>query len=348
MESRNSSAGAQEKYFAALVRELELHRMLGRAGKLSTAFIGGGTPTKPRPDLLIGLIRYLREKWGFAEGYEVTAEANPETLPEFPLEKLADAGVTRLSVGVQSTHSHHLKWLGRGVDWPQVKRGLDAVRRKWRGRLSFDILYGLPGQTCDEILCDIERLMVYSPEHLSAYQLTPEKGTPLGSRAAAGKTALPSDGDALLQQRFIERRLAARGLMRYEISNYALPGAECRHNVAVWSGEDYIGAGVSAMGYVGGVRYLNAKTLEAYFNRVNRNMLPASRMEVLNSSRSRHERIAFGLRMSRGLNVSADFELPIAVLDLLERGFLVKENGNIRIADGKLHFHDIAAASFVD
>ncbi len=363
----SSAPGAQRAYFAALKSEIMHYSALGYGlslrgdppaaidggvkSKIKTAFIGGGTPTKPDSGLLLGIVSLLKETFGFADGYELTVEANPETLSGYPLGGLFDAGVTRLSAGVQSTHTHHLGSLGRGVDWRAVKAGLADVRREWKGRLSFDVLYGVPRQTLEEIYCDVERLMEFKPEHISAYQLTPEAGTKLKRDVERGRTHLPAEGEAVAMQEFLESRLAAHGLFRYEISNYARPGAECSHNVAVWSGEDYLGFGVSAMGFTGGIRYSNVRTLEEYLSLVGARRLPRAREESRDKESRIREKIAFGLRMTRGVEITDDELGEAGLIDdiagLIESGLLEREGSRLKLARAKLRFHDFAAASVI-
>lgn len=366
--SPSSAPDAQRAYFSALKSEILLCSTLGYGRSLrgeasaaidgrdaprliKTVFIGGGTPTKPDSELLLGIVKILKDTFGFADGYEMTVEANPETLPGYPLEEIYDAGVNRLSVGVQSTHTHHLRALGRGVDWRTVKAGLEEVRSVWKGRLSFDILYGVPRQTLEEIYCDVERLMEYSPEHISAYQLTPEAGTKLKRDVERGRTLLPAEGEAVAMQEFLKSRLAAYGLFQYEISNYSRPEAECRHNVAVWSGEDYLGCGVSAMGFMEGVRYSNVRTLEEYLSLAGARRLPRAREESRDLASRIREKIAFGLRMARGVEIPdaeiADAGLFDEIERLLESGLLERDGSRLKVTSGKLRFHDLAAASVI-
>jgi oxygen-independent coproporphyrinogen III oxidase len=290
-------------YFISLYRELESYVSMGLVRPLKTVFIGGGTPTHVGANYLWWLIRYLQERWGFAYGHEFTVEANPETIAEYPLDEIYDAGVTRLSVGIQSNFDHLLAEIGRNTGSSSVRKGLKALETTRPQKLSFDLLYGVPGQTLEELYTDIERLIEYTPDHISLYQLTPESGTRLGTRTASGKTALPSDGETLQMQEFAESRLARYGFRRYEISNYARDGAVCKHNVAVWNGEDYIGVGVSAVGFINGTRYSNVRTLADYFMRIKTNRLPRLREETLNTERRMRERIAFGIRMIEGVEV---------------------------------------------
>ncbi len=291
-------------YFISLYRELESYIAQGIAAPLKTVFIGGGTPTQVGANYLWWLIKYLHAKWTFANNHELTIEANPETLQDYTLNELYNAGVTRVSVGIQSTFDHLLTILGRNIDSGSVRKGLKAIERSRPQRLSFDLLYGIPGQTLEELHTDIERLMEYAPDHISLYQLTPEDGTKLGADVASGKTVLPSDEEALQMQDFVESRLERHGFKRYEISNYARNNAVCEHNVAVWNGESYLGVGVGASGLLKRTRYTNVRSLDEYFIRIKTNRPPRMREESLNAERRMRERIAFGLRMVDGVKLN--------------------------------------------
>lgn len=290
-------------YFISLYRELESYVALGLSAPLKTVFIGGGTPTHVGANYLWWLIHYLQERWGFAYGHEFTVEANPETLIDYPLNDIFNAGVTRLSIGIQSTFDHLLARMGRNIDSASVRKGLKAIERFHPQKLSFDLIYGIPDQKLEELYCDIERLMEYSPDHISLYQLTPEGRTELGKRTVSGRTTMPIDGEALQMQEFAESKLARHGFRRYEISNYAKDGAVCKHNVAVWNGEDYIGVGVGAVGFMKGTRYANVRTLPEYFTRIKTNRPPCMSEESLNTERKMRERVAFGTRMVDGIEI---------------------------------------------
>jgi oxygen-independent coproporphyrinogen III oxidase len=232
---------------------------------VDSVFFGGGTPTFLAPEALAGLVQAVREHFPLARaGAEITIEANPDTLAPGYIAALARAGVNRLSLGIQATQERHLRFLGRTHRWCDILPRLREAAQGPVRRLSFDLIYAVPGLRLAELQDSIARLMALGPEHISAYELTIEPGTWLYRWAQHNPQRLPSVADVVAQQRLIERRLAGYGLYRYEVSNYARPGAESRHNLRYWRGGDYIGLGLGAASRLGTTVVNNSGVWEEY------------------------------------------------------------------------------------
>lgn len=248
-----------------LVARFEPHDSRGSAAGFDTVYVGGGTPTAlPRP-----LLRRLLAGVGARAGHPVewTVEANPESLDEEALDSMLEAGVSRLSLGVQSLDDGLLRRLGRGARSADALRALELARRAGMPRLSADLIAGLPRET--RLRDEAEALLSLGVEHLSVYDLVLEEGTPLAAQVAAGSFALPVEEEAIAEREGLEAALAARGLRRYEVSNYARPGAESLHNLAYWKLESYLGVGPGAVstlvsGGKGSLRIEEDRDLEAY------------------------------------------------------------------------------------
>ncbi len=247
-----------EGYTRALLNEIErrgewLSRQLaGGDREVDTVFFGGGTPTCLKPDALAELLRAVRRHFPLAaKATEFTVEANPDTLTADYVAALVAAGVNRLSVGIQATQPRHLKLLGRTHRWDDVRSVLAGLRRGPIPRLSFDLIYGIPRLTAAELKRSLRRIMSLGPEHVSAYELTRETGTPYTDWLGRHPGQQPSAERVAAQQRVVSRLLAGYGLYRYEVSNYARPGAECRHNLRYWRGGDYLGLGLGAASRLG-------------------------------------------------------------------------------------------------
>jgi putative oxygen-independent coproporphyrinogen III oxidase len=235
----------------------------GRA--VDSVFFGGGTPTFLAPAALAGLVRAVREQFPMAQsGAEITVEANPDTLAPGYIEALAQAGVNRLSIGIQATQERCLRFLGRTHRWRDILPQLRDAAQGPIQRLSFDLIYAVPGLRPAKLQDSITRLMELQPEHISAYELTLEPGTRLHRWAQLNPGSLPAPADVVRQQRLIEHSLAGHGLYRYEVSNYARPGAECRHNLRYWRGGDYIGLGLGAASRLGATVVNNPGGWEEY------------------------------------------------------------------------------------
>ena len=218
-------------------------RAAGPDRRMETAFIGGGTPSC----LPTETFRRLLAAVAGLHPVEWTVEANPETLDEAFIEACADAGVTRLSVGIQSLHDDHLRFLRRRATAADCRRALALLDRRWRGDLNLDLIAGIPGQTVADVRGDIAVLDDAHPSHVSLYQLTLEAGTPLTRLVEEGAASLnPPELDETLW--FAGRdELGSRGYKHYEVSNFSRPGKECRHNLRYWRLDPYLGAGPAAV-----------------------------------------------------------------------------------------------------
>ena len=251
----------------------------------TSVFFGGGTPSLlPGPTLARLLDAIPR-----AEGAEVTVECNPDSVDRAKLRDYAHAGVSRVSFGVQSMRSHVLIALGRTHDPDNVARAVDAARAAGIGRLNLDLIYGTPGETVADWEATLAGALALAPEHVSAYGLTVEPGTPLGKAVAAGTRPAPDDDDQALKYELADDHLTAAGMPWYEISNWARPGEECRHNLLYWAQGDYAAIGCAAHGHETladgtGRRFWNVRTPERYVEAVAR--APGSRRGRSGSTRA--------------------------------------------------------------
>ncbi len=244
------------RWEAALVADLERQAPLAPAHEVVSIFFGGGTPSLMPPATVARLIERVGELWPLAPGLEITLEANPNSAEAERFAGFAAAGVNRLSLGVQSLDPAALRFLGRGHDRTEAIAAIRLARERFP-RYSFDLIYARPGQSLAAWQDELDEALSLAGEHLSLYQLTIEPGTAFAARAARGELALPDEDLAAALFEWTQRRLAAAGLPAYEVSNHARPGGECRHNLAYWRYEDYLGVGPGAHGRVtrGGIRY---------------------------------------------------------------------------------------------
>ena len=293
-------------YAAAALTEINLARQtLGPAAPpLSTVFFGGGTPTMASDAQLACLLAALRERFGLVPGAEVTLEANPETLDQARLEALLAAGFTRLSLGMQSGDEHVLATLDRHHT---PGRALDVVR--WAHAegfpdVSIDLIYGTPGESVSSWRASLEAALGVAPEHVSAYSLIVEEGTAMARKVARGELPAPDEDDQADKYLVAEELLTAAGLANYEISNWALPGHEARHNLAYWHSDDWWGIGPGAHSHVDGVRWWNVKHPMRYAAILSHHQLPAQGHELLDARMRHEERVLLELRLREGLALS--------------------------------------------
>lgn len=297
----NSIAGRDAEHAAYVDALLEEVGRLPR-GPYRTIFIGGGTPTLLGPSLLEGLLAGVRQRIDLAPGYEWTCEANPGSSDAERFAILAAHGVNRISLGVQSTHEHHLRFLGRVHGAADADRAVAAACAAVP-RVSADLMFGLPGQTTDEVEADLGLYRRHGLGHASVYHLAFEPGTEFHARRSRGEMA-EIDGDA--SRRLIElvaERLLALGMPAYETSNFARPGEECRHNLAYWRLSDYHAAGAGAVSTVAGVRATREQHPAAYMAAIRSGGDAIRKTEVLERRERQREAWMLGLRLAEGVDL---------------------------------------------
>lgn len=265
-----------------------------------TIFFGGGTPTALSTNLLRQLVAGLGEIFDLSALTEWTVEMNPATVSHEKARMLLDHGVNRVSMGVQSWDAAVLETLGRVHNAAQARRSYEILRESGFKRINLDLMFGVPGQGLEQWRTSIAETVALNPEHVSAYCLTYEEDTLYFERFRQGLYATDEHRDAEFFETAV-RDLAAGGYEAYEISNYAKPGEECRHNLAYWEGRDYLGLGPSAFSTVGNERWQNVADTTAYIDRIRATGRAGNAPEPLDSETRHAERVAFGLRTNRGL-----------------------------------------------
>jgi putative oxygen-independent coproporphyrinogen III oxidase len=237
----------QDRWRAALLVELEHAAREAPGRRVETIFFGGGTPSLMEPATVGALIERTRALWDTAPDVEITLEANPTSVEAGRFAALAEAGVNRVSLGVQALDPASLRFLGREHSADEAIAALETARSHF-ARYSFDLIYARPGQTVEAWGAELERALGLAGEHLSLYQLTIERGTRFFTDHARGAFTLPGEDEAAAMFELTQTRLAAAGRPAYEISNHARPGAACRHNLIYWRYQDYVGIGPGAHG----------------------------------------------------------------------------------------------------
>ncbi len=308
----------QEPFVHRLEHELEALSPWVRR-PLDTLFVGGGTPSLLSPSLWRRLLRRLDELFGTASmagrGGEFTVECNPETVTDDLAAALAAGGVTRVSMGAQSFHPGHLKTLERWHDPANVPLALERMRQAGIVRQSIDLIFGIPGQTMDEWLQDLEIACSLGTEHLSCYGLTYEQGTAMNARLERGDfQPIDHDLEADMFDATVER-LGRHGLRRYELSNFARPGAECRHNLVYWRQGNWIAAGPSASGHVDGLRWKNRPRLDDYLQDTPDRTALIADAETPDPVRNLVEAMMTGLRLAEGVDARAMLSFAAAIDD---------------------------------
>lgn len=255
-----------DRYQRALLSHLEELSSRAESHVVDTIYIGGGTPSFYGADRIKALLKLIRKKYRLSRDCEITMEANPDSIDRKAFARLRRAGVNRFSLGAQSANDRELERVGRPHSFRQVKEAVEAARKARVNNISLDLIYGLPGQDMDSWKDTVEQALALAPEHLSCYGLKVEEGTPLWRRRASED--LPDDDTQAEMYLWTVDRLAQAGYRQYEISNFAKPGMESRHNLKYWMTEEYIGFGPAAHSDFGGWRYSFVRSVDRYMDGV--------------------------------------------------------------------------------
>ena len=325
----------QDKWRAALLADLAHEARLLPGRRLTSIFFGGGTPSLMEPATVAALIEAARQYWPAADDIEITLEANPNSVEAARFADLADAGVNRLSLGLQSFDDAALRFLGRAHSANEGLAALDIAQKRFP-RVSFDLIYALPGDNEARWSAALERALSLGTTHLSLYQLTIEPGTRFAAMAAAG-TLEPLDAEAAaMLYELTDAVTSAAGLPAYEISNHAAAGAESRHNLTYWRYGDYAGVGPGAHGRRLGARTVRHRKPENFLSALDRNGHAIVEEATLAPSEAADEALVMGLRLSDGIDAAAlqkRFGVPVVDWGCVDR---LVESGHLDRSDGKI------------
>lgn len=321
------------KYMDKLIEEIYGQSAAFSKYRVTTVFVGGGTPSILPPYLMEKMFEALFLCFDIAEGAEITVEANPGTLTVEKLKAYRAGGVNRLSLGLQSADDKELKYLGRIHSYDEFLRSYQRARQEGFSNINVDLMSALPGQSVHSWKTTLKKVMMLKPEHISAYSLMIEEGTPFYKRfgmqngTGAQNEAepinaensdlaslmalpdLPDEGTDREMYHVTKEMMAAQGLERYEISNYAKPGFACRHNIGYWTGVEYLGLGLGASSYTCGYRYCNTDDLQEYLSlNLYQSGEAAREIHELSLEERMEEFMFLGLRMMRGVSGSRFIE----------------------------------------
>ncbi|AUI37799.1 MULTISPECIES: radical SAM family heme chaperone HemW [Geobacillus] len=323
--------------------------------QLKTLFIGGGTPTVLGPAQLGCLLASIHRHFQFdPQTAEFTVEANPDGLTKEKLAILRDAGVNRLSLGVQTFDDQLLQTIGRTHRRGDVIRAVALAREVGFQNISIDVMYGLPGQTLEQFTADLEAAFSLHVPHLSAYSLILEPRTIFYNEWRKGRLRLPGEEMEAEMYEAAMEQMAAAGYRQYEISNYALPGFESRHNLTYWNNEEYYGIGAGAHSYIDGVRRANIGPIRHYISAIERGQWPHRDVRRLTTREQMEEEMFLGLRKTEGVSKACFRQkfgrdlhdiFGAAIRREIENGRLEETETHIRLTKrGKLLGNEVFAA----
>lgn len=341
--------------------------------EVSTIFIGGGTPSALEPEQITLLMQAVHRAFQVAEDAEITIEANPGTRLAGKLPAYRAAGINRISLGLQSANNEELKLLGRIHRFEDFLMAFQQARMAGFTNINVDLMSAVPGQTVDSWKNTLKKIIMLKPEHISAYSLIIEEGTPFGEHyGCQEETNLKVETDPLYQwpplvdeeeersmYHLTKTLLAEAGYQRYEISNYAKPGEECRHNIGYWTGVEYLGFGLGASSYVNGCRFSNAEDMETYQSLD----FSLDGLELLHGdihAQSRKEQMEefmfLGLRMTEGVSDAAftqtfgvhmDAVYGPVIEKMVKHGLLVQDERNLALTDWGMDVSNYVMSEFL-
>lgn len=345
-----------DRFLDAIDRELEsIGRSAGGPPQLATLFVGGGTPTHLPVPQLQRFLNILGERFVCDEATEWSVEANPEDIDLEKLKLLADAGINRISLGVQSFNEGKLATLQRSHTGNFAETVIRTVAERI-ANVSIDLIFAAPGESIDDWRRDLERATRLPIAHISTYALTFEKGTTFWNRRLRGDLRAVDESIELAMYDLARKTLAAHGLEHYEISNFATPGNRCRHNLAYWQGKQWYAAGPGAAAFLNGCRTVNHRSTTAYLKRIEAGQSPVAESEQISTEQIAREAAAFGVRMIDGVDLgtiaeATRMETEALLSDSLEQlhamNLIERTGSHIKLTERGIHFADTVAAELL-
>jgi oxygen-independent coproporphyrinogen-3 oxidase len=308
-------SGVSRDYIDLLIAEINSARKISKADLVPTIFFGGGTPTLMEPADLGRVVTAIKNNFDLAPNAEITTEANPDTVTPAKLAELREAGINRISFGMQSAVPHVLAALDRTHNPANVARSVNDARSAGFDEVSVDLIYGTPGESMSDWQESIDVALSLPISHVSAYALIVEQGTKLGAQVKRGEVVMPDDDETADKYLLADAKFGAAGLNWYELSNWSKAGSESRHNLAYWNGDNWWGAGPGAHSHIDGRRWWNVKHPTAYKEKISSGLSPMHEEEVLNDEQKNSERMMLEIRLAKGIDAKTLDSGQLAILE---------------------------------
>ena len=347
-----ATRAGQEAYIYALLREMETVSKNLKKRPVDTVFIGGGTPSVPECDVMEKLLQGLRDYFLFSADAEVTIEANPGTLTPEKLSIYRKYGINRISIGLQSPNNKELAMLGRIHNYAQFLESFQMARAAGFSNINVDLMFAIPGQSYDGWIENLQTVAALGPEHISAYSLIIEEGTPFFRK----KLDLPDEDTEYRMYEDVAAVLKEYDYHQYEISNYAKAGYECRHNEGYWQRKDYLGLGLGAASLLGMERFSNTADMQEYLKNSSAPEKIRKNRELLTREDEMAEFMFLGLRMTQGVSKKEFQEYFGTAIENIygevlkkykKQGLLLEESGRIFLSREGIHVSNAVMAEFL-
>lgn len=292
-----------EKYIKALKQEIENSSV--NEYEISTIYIGGGTPSYIESKYISEILKTIKQKYNVSKNVEITIEVNPGTVTKEKLRDYVEAGINRISIGLQSCNNNLLKMIGRIHTYEEFLSTYKLAREVGFKNINVDLMIGLPNQTLDDVKKSLEEISKLNPEHISVYSLIVEEGTPIEKKIAKGQLKLPNEELEREEYWEVKKFLENLGYKHYEISNFAKTGYESKHNLNCWEQKEYLGFGAAAHSYMKKTRYSNTENIEKYINQEMQSEQLHIVHEVQKEEEQKKEYMLLGLRKIDGVQISS-------------------------------------------
>lgn len=348
----------QEEYINKLIEEIKDNKDLLKKNEITTIYIGGGTPSSIKPELIKKVLNKIYEIADIKnkENVEITIEVNPGTVTKNNLQMYKNCGINRLSIGLQSTNNKLLNEIGRIHNYEQFLNTYNWAVDAGFTNINVDLMLGLPNQSILDLKESLEKIinLKTSPKHISVYSLIVEEGTKIEEKINNGELKLPEEADERNQYKYTKNYLELNEYNHYEISNYAKPGYESKHNMNCWEQKQYVGVGLAAHSYVNGCRYSNTCDLEEYLNKKSKDVKNIHEEQTLEDMKK--EYMLLGLRKVEGVSITKFKEKfgenPIYLFrnelqKLVEEGLIEIDLDNIKLTNKGLDFANLVWEEFV-
>jgi oxygen-independent coproporphyrinogen-3 oxidase len=346
-----------DQYVEALVAEIKGHSTY--TDTVTSIFLGGGTPSILSGDQMEQIFHAVRAQFDVAENAEITIEANPGTVTKEKLDAYRRCGINRISFGLQSANNEELKLLGRIHTYEEFLESFRLAREAGFGNINVDLISAIPKQTLQSFEETLQKVIALNPEHISAYSLIVEEGTPFAKLYGEGgpkEQDLPSEEEERLIYKRTEELLNQFGYHRYEISNYAKPGRECRHNLGYWERKNYLGLGLGSASLMDNVRYKNTDDLDTYLKQTCEPDQIQEQKEILSVTEQMEEFMFLGLRKMKGIS-EKEFETQFGntleecygkqIERFLKEGLLERKDGYLNLTKPGINVSNYALAEFL-
>ncbi len=335
-----------EEYMGDLIKEMDFYRDLGKTYVIDTIFIGGGTPSMVSSEAIAKIMERLRKLFFFTEDPEISIEGNPDTLTYDKMDHYHKLGINRLSMGLQSDNRKLLKTLGRIHSPEDFLESVENARRIGFDNINGDLMFGLPGQSLKTFQHTLQWIAKLDIPHISAYGLIINEETELARRIDQRIIPEPDEDLEVDMYDHLREFLPGKGYQHYEISNFAKPGFQCRHNRTYWENREYLGLGLGAHSSMGEKRFFNAEDFKSYHQLIQAGEKPIAGVEVLSTKERLQESLMLGLRLTEGIDmnyleslhgITVEHSLLMKIQEFKVQGLLKNDKGRLRLSSSGLY-----------